>query len=155
MTSKLDDELLADENIYYGPITFGISTKENEDNGEELAALRAEIIANPLIVYFQTGDSSLNLDAAQRLKMQKISTYVDKADDGKVSVVGHTDSVGSKVKNTQLGLERAETVKGYLVQNGINISKIDVSSQGPRKPIATNKTKAGRAKNRRVEVTLK
>ena len=154
VTSQLDDELLANENIYYGPISFGITTDE-VDHSAELAALRDEIIANPLIVYFQTGDSSLNLNAEQRLKMQKISTYIDKADDGKVSVVGHTDSVGSKAKNTQLGLERAKTVKGYLVQNGINTSNIDVSSQGPRKPIASNKTKSGRAKNRRVEVTLK
>lgn len=154
VTSQLDDELIADKNIYYGPISFGISTDE-VDHSAELAALRDEIIANPLILYFETGDSSLNLNATQRMKMQKISTYIDKADDGKVSVVGHTDSVGSKVKNTQLGLDRAETVKGYLVQNGINTANIDVSSQGPRKPIATNKTKAGRAKNRRVEVTLK
>lgn len=154
VTSQLDDELIADENIYYGPVSFGISTDE-VDHSAELAALRDEIIANPLIVYFQTGDSSLNLNAEQRLKMQKISTYIDKADEGKVSVVGHTDSVGSVSKNTQLGLARAETVKGYLIQNGINTANIDVSSLGPRKPIATNKTKAGRAKNRRVEVTLK
>ena len=155
LSSKLDDELLLDENIYYGPISYGITTSESGDNEAELAALKAEIIANPLIVYFQTGDSSLNLDAAQRVKMQKIVTYIDKSDDGIVSIVGHTDSVGSRVKNTELGLARAKTVKGYLSKNGIDAAKMEPSSQGPRKPIASNKTKAGRAKNRRVEVTLK
>lgn len=155
ISSKLDDELLADENIYHGPISFGITTNQKEDNTAELETLRAEIIANPLIVHFKTGDSSLNLNAAQRLKMQKIATYIDKVDDGKVSIIGHTDSTGSATKNTQLGLERAKTVKGYLSKNGIDASKIAPSSQGPRKPIASNKTKAGRAKNRRVEVTLK
>lgn len=155
LTSKLDDELNLEDNIYYGPISYNISTVDKANEADELAALRAEIIADPLIVHFQTGDSSLNLDSAQRLKMQKISTYIDKVDDGKVSVVGHTDSVGSTTKNTQLGLERAKTVKGYLSKNGIDEAKIAPSSQGPRKPIASNKTKAGRAKNRRVEVTLK
>ena len=155
LTSKLDDELTLDNDIYHGPVSYNISTVDKVDEAAELADLRAEIIANPLIVHFKTGDSSLNLDAAQRVKMQKISTYIDKVDDGKVSVVGHTDSVGSRTKNTQLGLERAKTVKGYLTKNGIDASKIAPSSQGPRKPIASNKTKAGRAKNRRVEVTLK
>ena len=155
VTSQLDDKLLADNNIYYGPISFGITTNQNTDNSSELSAIREEIIANPLIIYFKTGDSSLNLDQAQRSKMQKISTYIDKSDDGKVSVVGHTDSVGKITTNTQLGLARAKTVKGYLAKNGINLASIIASSQGPRKPIATNKTKAGRAKNRRVEVTLK
>jgi len=155
ISSKLNNDLTPDNNIYYGPVNYNIITEANTDHSEELAKLRAEIIADPLIVHFKTADSNLNLDAAQRLKMQKISTYIDKVDDGKVSVVGHTDSVGKITSNTKLGLERAKTVKGYLAQNGIDSNKIDASSQGPRKPIASNKTKAGRAKNRRVEVTLK
>ena len=154
LTSKLDDELTLEEGIYYGPINYGIATIEG-DNSDKLKALHDEIVADPLIVYFNTGDSSLNLNATQRLKMQKISNYIDKVDDGQVNVVGHTDSVGNAAKNTQLGLDRAKTVKGYLVQNGIDTSKIEPSSKGPRKPIASNKTKEGRAKNRRVEVTLK
>jgi len=154
LSSKLDDELNLDDGIYYGPINYDIITTES-DNTDKLKVLHDEIVADPLIVYFNTGDSSLNLDAAQRVKMQKISNYIDKADDGQVNVVGHTDSVGSVTKNTQLGLERAKTVKGYLIQNGIDAEKIAPSSQGPRKPIASNKTKSGRAKNRRVEVTLK
>lgn len=153
LSSKLNDDLIPDKDIYYGPINFEIATVE-EDNSAQLKALHDEIVANPLVLYFNTGDSSLNLNTAQRLKMQQISSYIDKVDDGKVNVVGHTDSVGNASKNTQLGLERAKTVKGYLTQNGINPAKIDPSSQGPKKPIASNKTKAGRAKNRRVEVTL-
>lgn len=155
ISSQLNDDLAPNDNIYYGPVNYNIITEANTDHSEELAKLRAEIIADPLIVHFKTADSNLNLDAAQRLKMQKISTYIDKVDDGKVSVVGHTDSVGKITSNTKLGLERAKTVKGYLTQNGIDSNKIDTSSQGPRKPIASNKTKTGRAKNRRVEVTLK
>lgn len=154
LSSKLDDELNLDDGIYYGPINYGITTIEG-DSSDKLKALHDEIVADPLIVYFNTGDSSLNLDANQRLKMQKISTYIDKVDDGQVKVVGHTDSVGNAAKNTELGLARAKTVKGYLAKNGIDTERINPSSQGPKKPIASNKTKDGRAKNRRVEVTLK
>jgi len=53
-----------------------------------------------------------------------------------------------------LGLARAEYIKKYLARNGININKINTSSQGPKKPIDTNETPEGRTKNRRVEVTL-
>ena len=119
------------------------------------AVLMAKDTANPLVLYFDTNSSSINLTAEQRAKMQKISTYIDKVDDSTVEVIGHTDSQGNLASNIELGLSRANTISSYLQRNGISESDIHVSSLGPKKPIATNDTAEGRAKNRRVEVTLK
>lgn len=67
---------------------------------------------------------------------------------------GHTDNVGSKERNLALSRERAESVKAYLVGKGVNASKIEAVGYGMTQPIASNKTAAGRQKNRRVEFTI-
>jgi peptidoglycan-associated lipoprotein len=70
-------------------------------------------------------------------------------------IEGHTDNVGDKVGNERLGLERAETVKRYLYeQHQIPLHKINVISYGEEKPVAPNKTKDGRAQNRRVVIKV-
>lgn len=71
-----------------------------------------------------------------------------------VIVVGHTDSIGSDDYNMRLGLRRAEAVKAFLVNAGISAGSIKTSSQGERQPVADNKTAAGRALNRRVEISV-
>jgi OOP family OmpA-OmpF porin len=67
---------------------------------------------------------------------------------------GHTDNVGSAERNMSLSKDRAESVKQYLVSQGANPSRIEAVGYGASQPIATNKTAAGRQKNRRVEFTL-
>jgi len=70
-------------------------------------------------------------------------------------IEGHTDSVGSKVGNERLGMERAEAVKRYMYeQHKIPLHKINVISYGEEKPVASNKTRAGRAQNRRVVIKV-
>lgn len=64
---------------------------------------------------------------------------------------GHTDNVGNAKRNLALSKERAESVKQYLVSKGCNPSKIEAIGYGASQPIASNKTAAGRQKNRRVE----
>ncbi|MVT11648.1 OmpA family protein [Chitinophaga tropicalis] len=67
---------------------------------------------------------------------------------------GHTDNVGNAQKNMALSKDRAESVKQYLVSQGANPSRIEAVGYGAGQPIASNKTAAGRQKNRRVEFTL-
>lgn len=67
---------------------------------------------------------------------------------------GHTDAVGSNAANLSLSKDRAESVKNYLVSKGVNFGKIEAVGYGESQPVATNKTAAGRQKNRRVEFTL-
>ena len=72
-----------------------------------------------------------------------------------IEVEGHTDNVGTAVGNYELGLERAEAVKRYLyMQHQIPLHKINVISYGEDKPVAPNKTRDGRAQNRRVVVKV-
>jgi outer membrane protein OmpA-like peptidoglycan-associated protein len=70
-------------------------------------------------------------------------------------IAGYTDSIGSKEYNERLGLERAEAVKRYLYeQHQIPLHKMNVISYGEQNPVAENKTKAGRAQNRRVVIRV-
>lgn len=71
-----------------------------------------------------------------------------------LKLAGHTDSVGSDAANMKLSKDRAESVKSYLVSQGSNSSRIEAVGYGKTQPIATNKTDAGRQKNRRVEMTI-
>lgn len=67
---------------------------------------------------------------------------------------GHTDSTGNEAKNLQLSKDRAAAVKDYLIAKGISADRLSSEGFGITKPIATNKTVAGRAENRRVEIIL-
>ena len=72
-----------------------------------------------------------------------------------IEIEGHTDSVGSPAYNERLGLQRAEAVKRYLYeQHHIPLHKMNVISFGEAKPVAPNKTRDGRAQNRRVVVKV-
>jgi len=71
-----------------------------------------------------------------------------------LKLAGHTDNTGSAALNMRLSKDRAESVKSYLVSQGANASRIEATGYGLEQPIATNKTAAGRQKNRRVEFTL-
>lgn len=72
-----------------------------------------------------------------------------------VIAVGHTDSIGSEAYNQKLSVRRAEAVKAYMVSKGVPADLIKVSGMGESQPIATNKTRDGRAKNRRVEIEFR
>ena len=71
-----------------------------------------------------------------------------------VIAVGHTDSTGAASYNQKLSVRRAEAVKAYLVSKGIESNRIYTEGKGLTQPVADNKTREGRAKNRRVEVEV-
>jgi OOP family OmpA-OmpF porin len=71
-----------------------------------------------------------------------------------VIAIGHADSVGSDAYNQRLSVRRAESVKAYLVSKGLEANRVYTEGKGEKQPIADNKTKEGRAKNRRVEIEV-
>lgn len=71
-----------------------------------------------------------------------------------LKLAGHTDNVGSDAANMKLSRDRAQSVKNYLLAQGASNGRIDADGYGESQPVATNKTAAGRQKNRRVEFTL-
>ncbi len=87
----------------------------------------------------------------------KLDDLVGKVKDINLEViigVGHTDSVGTDAYNQKLSIRRSEAVKAYLVSKGIEKNRVYTEGKGESQPVADNKTKEGRAKNRRVEIEV-
>jgi outer membrane protein OmpA-like peptidoglycan-associated protein len=103
---------------------------------------------------FKSGKSVLPDEA--KAKLDELVTKLKADPNGAFfEVEGHTDSLGSKAMNEKIGLERAEAVKRYLFeQHQIPLHRINVISYGMEKPVASNKTREGRAQNRRVVVRV-
>ena len=103
---------------------------------------------------FKLGKADLPEDATGALDSMVSQLKADKKNVW-VEIEGHTDSTGDKVMNEKLGLARAEAVKRYLYEHHqIPLHKINVISYGEDKPVAPNKTKDGRAQNRRVVIKV-
>jgi len=86
--------------------------------------------------------------------LQSIAAILKEYPSSKFSIEGHTDSDGKDAANQKLSEDRAAAVKNYLIENGIASERLSSVGFGESKPIDTNKTKAGKANNRRVEVKL-
>lgn len=104
-------------------------------------------------ILFDTGKSTFKKQTFPVL--QAITAILKEYPKANFTIEGHTDSVGSKAGNQKLSENRAYAVKAYLVENGIADARLVAYGFGEDYPIASNKTKAGRKLNRRVEVKLR
>ncbi|MBA4318645.1 MAG: cell envelope biogenesis protein OmpA, partial [Flavobacterium sp.] len=102
-------------------------------------------------VYFDSGKSTLKADGTPA-RLDAIKEILKNYPNAKFSVEGHTDSDGSDAYNQKLSEDRANAVKDALVNRGINADNLTTVGFSESKPVATNKTKSGKAKNRRTEV---
>ena len=103
-------------------------------------------------VFFATASSKLL--AKSFPKLNDVVTILNENPSYKVQIDGHTDSQGKDEYNQTLSDQRAASVKAYLVSKGVDESRLSSTGYGETKPVADNNTAAGRAKNRRVEMTL-
>lgn len=99
---------------------------------------------------FDTASAKLKPTAFQQLDV--VVEFAAKYKDAKLTVVGFTDSRGIEQYNQSLSAKRAQSVKAYLVSKGVAANRIITSGKGSADPVDDNKTSAGRAKNRRVEI---
>jgi peptidoglycan-associated lipoprotein len=103
---------------------------------------------------FKFGKATLPDQAKQKID-EVVSQLKQDPKNVWIEIEGHTDSVGNKLVNEKIGLERAQAVERYLYeQYQIPLHKMNVISYGAEKPVAPNKTRAGRAQNRRVVIKI-
>ena len=113
-----------------------------------------EVVLNEDQGNFKFGKTDLPDEAKARLD-EMINQIKADPKGAFFEIEGHTDDVGAKEVNERLGMERAEAVKMYLYEHHqIPLHKMNVISDGEEKPVAPNKTKAGRAQNRRVVIKV-
>lgn len=103
-------------------------------------------------ILFDFNSSKLKEDAAKEINEK--TGQVDISSIKSIKITGYTDNIGSEDYNKNLSKERAESVKGFLVSLGIEQKLISANGAGSKKPVATNETEAGRARNRRIEIYL-
>ena len=101
-------------------------------------------------VNFMTGSAELTYESGSIL--DEVVTSLNAYPDVCIEIRGHTDNVGSRVKNKDLSLNRANSVKAYLVSKGVAPTRVKTDGFGPKQPIASNTTEDGKAKNRRIEM---
>ncbi len=106
-----------------------------------------------LQVFFDFDKSTLT--GATLKELQKAVAFVKKYPGAKIRLDGYTDSIGTDAYNIKLSERRAAAVKDYLIKEaGVDSSKITAVGNGEADPVADNKTAGGRAKNRRVEISI-
>lgn len=122
----------------------GVAVVQTPDN-----QLKLEV---PSDISFATGRADIN----PRLRpiLDQFASGLGSQQNTEVRIIGHTDNTGSDTVNDRLSVERAQSVRDYLVTRGVRADSIATAGRGEREPVADNSTEAGRAKNRRVEIFL-
>ncbi len=125
-----------------------------EDNGCPASdkELKEALIPELLVVRFQFGKSELTEESAATL--DRTSAVLRNYPDYNVTLAGHTDSTGPDEVNLELSRARAQEVKNYMVERGVDANRLVVEGAGEDEPIAGNDTVEGRATNRRVQVLV-
>ena len=103
-------------------------------------------------VEFDFGKATLR--PASYKTLDELVEYLQRKSDERIEIGGHTDNIGSEVKNKALSLERAKSIVAYLIAKGIDPARLMAKGYGSMEPIEENTTEAGRQKNRRSEVKI-
>ncbi|HEX5624151.1 MAG TPA: OmpA family protein [Sulfuricurvum sp.] len=98
-------------------------------------------------------DSSV-LPASSKSDIDKLTRVLKENLPAKVIIIGHTDHTGTDDYNQKLSERRANALAKRLVENGIEVQRIEASGKGEKEPVMTNTTREGRAQNRRIEVDI-
>jgi outer membrane protein OmpA-like peptidoglycan-associated protein len=130
-----------------------VGTVANNGCPEVTEAVAKALNSYAKTILFDTGKATIKDQSAAVLG--DIIGILNEYSNAKFNIEGHTDSVGSEASNQKLSEERASSVMNYLIEHGIASERLTAKGYGESKPLDSNKTAAGRANNRRVEINLK
>lgn len=128
-----------------------VATAEPAEPEEPLAAF--ETITLETKTLFDFDKDELRPEGRQKLD-ELVSELQGEGRVGSITVVGHTDSIGTEEYNEDLSQRRAASVSEYLVQQGVDPTRIETEAKGETQPVADNSTAEGRQQNRRVEIEV-
>jgi len=100
-------------------------------------------------VLFESGSATIQEESYERL--DRVVEYMEHRTSARIRIAGHTDNVGNPQRNQQLSEQRAQSVRQYLVDHGIDGDRVEAVGYGDTQPVASNDTEEGRAQNRRIE----
>ncbi len=98
--------------------------------------------------------NSAALQPQSKVELQKLARILEKYDNTKILIEGHTDNTGSEEYNLELSRERAQSVENYLATLGVDPTRFTIMGYGESQPVASNATPEGRRLNRRVDIAI-
>jgi outer membrane protein OmpA-like peptidoglycan-associated protein len=134
--------------------------KQEKKLRQQMAGTGVEVVRNgDNITLDMPGNVTFAFDSAAlnpqfNSVLDKVAQTLTEFDQTVIQIAGHTDSTGAHSYNMKLSEQRANSVKSYLAGRGVPTQRMQTVGAGPDHPIADNSTEAGRAENRRVEITI-
>src|SRR6185436_11406333 len=138
-------------------LAANVSEQQASELQRQLEILQAKPTDRGLVLtlgdtLFATGNSQIKSGATANL--DRLGDFLNEYPNRTAAIEGFTDSMGSEDSNQMLSERRADSVKRYLVERGVQSQRLSSSGRGENAPVADNETTAGRQQNRRVEVVI-
>jgi OOP family OmpA-OmpF porin len=153
VTGEVDNEATRQQVV--SVISTHLNPTYTVRNGLRVSAAGQEavdaVLANR-IIEFEPGNATLTGNGIQTL--DQLLPVLKQLGKTKFEVIGHTDAQGSRQRNIALSAARADAVKTYLASKGVTPELVQTSGVGPDRPVASNDTAEGRARNRRIELRV-
>ena len=112
-------------------------------------------LCSPTVIDIQFDTNKADIKPQYHDELKKLGDFLTQFSNAKGVIEGHTDNVGNKASNMKLSQHRADSVRNYIIKTfGIAPERISAKGYGPTKPLVSNKTKEGKAKNRRIEANF-
>ncbi len=125
-----------------------------EDSTKITQSAEELVLFEPIEVYFESGQSSINKSEKIDNWLSTAKTYLEKNPNEKLMITGYSDSDGSDELNLGLSIKRAEIVKNILSKEGFSVANLEIAGKGETEPLVANDTPENKAKNRRVTISL-